>query len=345
MKKFLSILISAMLILTLCSCSIAGKQRFEKTFIDLFDTASTLIAYDESQSAFDEKYGLFYDELKEYDKLYDIYNEYEGVNNLCTVNRLAAKEPVKVDEKIIDLLEYGKEVYKFSGGAVNICFGSVLSLWHDARENGLTSPESAALPDMLALENASKHTDINSLVIDRENCTVFFSDSEMSLDVGAIAKGYAGQKICEYAKNELWQDFALSLGGNVITSGFKGDGKTKWSIGIENPDTSSQQALLNVEISDLCVVTSGDYQRYFTVDGKNYCHIINKDTLMPSEYFSGVTVICKDSALADALSTTLFNMSYDDGLALVEGMEGVEAVWVDKDYNKSFSSGFENYIK
>ena len=346
MKKFTAIILSLTLLISLCSCSAFSRpERFSQTFIDLFDTASTVIAYDESQTAFDEKYAQFYEKLAELDRLYDIYNEYDGVVNLCTVNKLAAQSPVEVDERIIDLLEYGKEVYTLSGGRTDICLGSVLKIWHSYRESGLENPDEAALPDMAELEEAAKHTDINSLVIDRENGTVFFEDSALQLDVGAIAKGYAAKLVCEWAYGELWMDFALSLGGNVCTYGFKGDGKTEWSIGVENPDTGADTALFNVSVSGKAVVTSGDYQRYYTVDGKNYCHIINPETLMPGEYFAEVTVICDDSALGDALSTTLFNMPFEEGKKLVESTQGVEALWVDKNYNQSFSSGFEEYIK
>jgi thiamine biosynthesis lipoprotein len=144
----------------------------------------------------------------------------------------------------------------------------------------------------------------------------------------------------------LWSSCVINVGGNVSTFGYKNDdGQTLWNIGVENPDTTSSDYLMNVNITDLSVVTSGDYQRYFTVDGKKYCHIIDTDTLMPSEYFSSVTVICSDSALGDALSTTLFNMPLDEGQALVDSLDNVEAVWVDKDYNQTYSTGFEQYIK
>lgn len=334
--------------LVCCSCTGAFsiKERYSTSFLELFDTASTIIAYDTSQEDFDAHFEQFYQKLEEYDKLYDIYNSYDGLVNLKTVNEKAKDGPVKVDSKIIDLLEYGKYAYELSGGKTNICFGTVLKLWHDCREHAVNYPEEAKLPDMDELKAAGEHTDINSLVIDKENSTVYFSDPQLQLDVGAVAKGYAVEQVCSWAEENLWSCGAISIGGSVYTFGYKNDdGKTLWNIGIENPDTTANDYLLNVQVTDVSIVTSGDYQRYYTVDGKNYCHIIDPDTYMPAEYVASVSVICKDSALGDALSTTLFNMPVEEGKKLVESMENVEAVWVDKNYEKTFSSGFEDYIK
>lgn len=348
MKKVLCLIVAVAIgfACTSCSTNIEKKEKYTASFLDLFDTASTIIAYDTGQESFDEHYRQFYDELETYDHLYDIYHLYDGINNLYIVNANAAKAPVKVDSRIIELLKYGKEIYKLSDGKTNICFGSVLALWHRERSAATEDPSAAKLPDMQELKEAAGHTDIDDLIIDEQESTVYFRDPDMKLDVGAIAKGYAVQQVTEFAKANLWSAAAISIGGNVTTFGFKNDdGKTKWTIGIENPDTKAEDYLLTVNVSDRAVVTSGDYQRYYTVDGKKYCHIINPDTLMPSEYVAGVSVICDDSALGDALSTTLFNMSINDGKKLVESMDGVEAVWVDKEYNKTLSSGFDDYIE
>lgn len=338
-----------MVFVLICSCSACSalkpeKQRFTASFLDLFDTASTIIAYDDSQESFDKHYEQFYNRLQKYDRLFDIYHSYEGINNLYAVNRDAGRAPVKVESAVIDLLEYGREVYSLSKGKTNICFGSVLALWHTQRE--LAKDNTARLPDENELKKASEHTDINNLVIDREASTIFFKDPKMRLDVGAIAKGFAVKEITEWASQNLWSSAAISIGGNVSTIGYKNDdGKTPWTIGIENPDLTADDYLLKVNINDMCVVTSGDYQRYYEVDGKKYCHIINPETLMPSEYMLAVSVICSDSARGDALSTTLFNMSIEDGKQLVESMDGVEAVWSDSQYRQTMSSGFEKYIK
>ena len=338
MKKLISVFLILIITAVCCSCGVPLNSRYSKTFSDLFDTVSTITAYDSNEKAFNEHYKAFYGRLEEYHKLFDIYNEYEGINNIKTLNDKAKDAPVKVDERIISLLEYGKEVYNLSGGRTNICFGSVLSLWHEAQET-------KTLPDDSKLREAAKHTDINDLIIDKENKTVLFKDKDLKIDVGAIAKGLVAKEICQYAKENLWDNAMLSLGGNICTYGFKNnDGRTNWNVEIESPNKNDKNGVAIVSLHDKSVVTSGDYQRYFEVDGKRYCHIINTDTLYPSDYVKSVSVICNDSALADALSTTLFNMTVEDGKALIEKTDGAEAVWVDKNSEIIYSSNFKEYM-
>ena len=339
MKKLISVILILVLSAVCCSCGIPlNNQRFSRSFYDYFDTVSTITAYDTDEAQFNKHYDAFYNKLGEYHRLFDIYNEYEGINNIKTINDKAKDSPVKVDERIIELLEFGKEVYEISGGKTNICFGSVLSLWHTAQEE-------KKLPDENKLKEAAKHTDINDLVIDSENKTVFFKDKDLKLDVGAIAKGWVAKEICNWAQEELWNSAMLSLGGNICTFGYKeGDGKSLWNVQIESPKQNDKNGVAIVKIKDMSVVTSGDYQRYFELDGKRYCHIISTDTLYPSEFMHSVSVLCEDSALADALSTTLFNMSIEEGKALIEKTDGTEAVWVDESYNTVYSSGFESFL-
>ncbi|MBQ8981501.1 MAG: FAD:protein FMN transferase [Eubacterium sp.] len=324
MKRIIAITICISLTLTLCSCS-RGLKRFEKSFMDVFDTASNIVAYDTDDNAFEAHYNELHGMLVKYNKMFDVYNSYSDITSLKDVNENAGKSPVKVDSEVIDLLKFGKEVYTLTDGAVNICLGSVLAIWHDYREEG------KRLPDIKLLKNANAHTDINALVIDEKAQTVYFKDKDMKLDLGAIAKGWAAQKAADYAKAHLWDSALINLGGNVTTYGLKPD-NTKWTVQIENPDPHEAEAIETMTITDQSVVTSGDYQRYYEVDGKRYCHIISPDTLMPADNFSSISVICDDSALADALSTALFILPQDKGKKIADRLK-VKAVWVDKNFN------------
>ncbi|MBR7073306.1 MAG: FAD:protein FMN transferase, partial [Eubacterium sp.] len=141
-----------------------------------------------------------------------------------------------------------------------------------------------------------------------------------------------------------WNDYAISIGGNVITSGFKDADGTKWNIQLENPDKNAAPDV--VCVSGEAVVTSGDYQRFYEYNGKKYCHIINPETLMPANAFTSVSVITKnDSALADTLSTALFILPLSEGRKLIESIDGAEALWVEKSGKSTYSAGFKGYIK
>ncbi len=290
-----------------------------------FNTSCRFIDYSGlSDDKFSDAVSLVREELEFYHKLFDIYHTYDGIINIKSLNDNAGGEALEVPPRLFDLLEYSKQMYTLTAGEVNIAMGAVLGIWHEYREEG------TAVPDKALLESAAAHTDIDKLILDRENMTVTLADSEMSLDVGAVAKGYAAEKIAGRLTKAGYSSFVLDLGGNLRAVGSKPDG-TAWKTGVKNPDPMAQSYLYEFELADLSAVTSGDYERYYTVDGKKYHHIIDKDTLMPSEHFASVTVIAEHSGLADALSTALFNMTYEEGLALVNSLENIKAIWYTSD--------------
>ena len=190
-------------------------------------------------------------------------------------------------------------------------------------------------------KTAAEHTDIGQLIIDEENCTVTLTDPEMTLDVGAIAKGYATERVARFLEEKGITGYVLNVGGNVRTIGTKPDG-SGWVTGIKNPKDPSTIAV-NITIADTSCVTSGSYERFFIADGKKYHHIIDPDTLFPAEYFDSVTVITPDSGVADCLSTALFCMSYEEGLKLLESF-GAEALWILPDGEKLYSPGMEQLV-
>lgn len=335
-----------LLLVLLCGCTAApakpddtGLNCYEATFLTLFDTVTTIVGYAETEEAFTDTAQAFHDELLEYHQLYDIYNEYEGINNIKTINDHGWEHPIKVDQRIIDLLLFSKELYTQTEGRVNIAMGSVLRLWHDARETGIADPSRAALPDQAALEQAAAHTDIDSIQIDVEESTVFLSDPEVKLDVGAIAKGYAVEQVCRNTPSGL----LISVGGNVCPTGPKPESGQPWVVGIQDPE-DPEQYLHTIYVEDVSVVTSGDYQRYFTVDGVPYHHIIDPDTNYPAGYWRSVTILCRDSGVADALSTALFTLPQEEGQALLDAFQA-EAMWVRQDGTILYSPGFQAYIR
>ena len=291
------------------------------SYFTFFDTVSYVYSYtDDTEEVFRENCEEVSGILGKYHRLFDIYYEHSGVVNLRTINLNAGGEPLKVDRELIDFLLYAKEMYNTTNGEMNIMMGSVLRLWHDCREEG------DRIPTEEELAEANKHTDISLLEIDKENCTVRISDPEASIDVGALGKGYATEIAAKALEDKGINSYVLNIGGNIRIIGTKVDG-SGWDTGIKNPLDPSTYAMY-LTISDISCVTSGNYERYYIVNGERYHHIIDKDTLMPAQYFGSVSIFTHDSGLADALSTALFSMSYEDGLALVNKIGGVEVVWI-----------------
>jgi len=319
-------------------------SRYTATFFEVFDTRTDIVGYSTDEETFTEQVTLLKEKLEYYHRLYDIYNDYEGINNIKTINDNAGVAPVEVSEDIINLLLFSKKMHDATNGQINVAMGSVLKIWHNYRDAGMDDPANAQLPPMEDLVAASAYCDIEQIVIDENAMTVYLPDEHMSIDVGSIGKGYAVQRMAEYAKEIGMESVLLSVGGNVCAVGTKLDG-SDWRVGIQNPDTTSDEAYVGkVDVSDACVVTSGNYQRYYVVDGVKYCHIIDGDTLMPADYFVAVSIVASDSGVADALSTSVFNMPFEEGLIFVNSLKGVEAMWILNDGSIEYSDGFEVYV-
>ena len=338
MKRIPALLL--ILSVLLCGCAGAGEEQkqYTATFLTVFDTVTTIVGRDVSEESFTEKTQAVHDVLLHYHQLFDIYNEYEGLNNLKTINDHPG-EPVEVEQAVIDLLLDCKAYYALTAGRVNAAMGSVLYLWHEAREDGLNDFAGAYLPDADALTEAAQHTGWDNVVIDDEANTVTLTDPALRLDVGAIAKGWSVQRAAETAPEGL----LISVGGNVCATGPKDASGTPWVVGVQDPD-GGENYLHTLYLTRGSMVTSGDYQRAYMVDGELYHHIIDPDTLYPGKLWRAVTVVCPDSGLADALSTALFLLPQDAGQALLDKCESC-AMWVDAEGNLYYSTGFEDLIR
>ncbi|MBE6656822.1 MAG: FAD:protein FMN transferase [Ruminococcaceae bacterium] len=345
-KTSVLLLLTAFFLSVLFSSCALRETKFTAYSLDYFDTATTITGYAEDRAAFDSISNDILSVLGEYHRLYTIYHHYDDMENLCTVNTLenGVHRTVPVDRRITDMLLYAKDMYALTDGRMNIAMGSVLSIWHDYRTAGLDEPSAAALPSMEELSRAALHTNIDDLVIDEEAGTVFLADPDMTLDVGAIAKGYAVEMAAQMLEERGISGYVINVGGNVRTVGSKPDG-SPWLAGIENPNPTDDAPYVGyLHLTGESIVTSGTYQRYYMVDGKSYHHIIDADTLFPAEGYLSISIVCKNSALGDALSTALFCMTPEDGLALVERLADVEALWILADESRQYSSGFAAYL-
>ena len=362
-RRFLSVFLAAALCLSLlagCGATASsgtsssarsdGPQRYSTIFYDAFDTVTQIIAYCDSEEEFNTQMEALHADLLAYHKLYDIYNDYDGVVNIKTINDNAGVAPVAVDDKILGMLELAQTMYDTTDGKLNIAMGSVLNIWHNYREAALADDNDAnnQLPTQEELDAAAQHCDIHDLVIDEDAKTVYLTDPAMSLDVGSVGKGYAVEMVAQAAEARGLTSALISVGGNLRAIGTKPDGSA-WVGGVENPWDSSEvyttasSTVAAVKISDRSLVTSGDYQRYYVVDGVRYHHLIDPATLWPATYFDSVSVLAPDSGMADCLTTGLFCMPLEEGQALIESLDGVEALWCTTDGQVLSSSGWDQF--
>lgn len=322
-KAAISALLAVLIVLGGCS---GGAQKYTDQRFELFDTVIIITAYSQSREQFDALSAAAFDEFARLHTLFDTHSDTgEGLSRL---NALAGQGPVEVEPEVFGLLQTGKDGYALTHGKVNIAMGAVLELWSDAREAALQDPENAAVPAAEELAAAAEHIDIEDLLLDEAAGTAELRDAQMRIDVGAVAKGYAVDLVAQHLRGLGYTDFVISAGGNVWAEGSP-PGAEGWRVGVQSPEESAE-LLTTLTVSDCAVVTSGGYLRYFTVGDKTYHHIIDPDTLMPSDAVLSATVVCPSSATADLLSTACFMLPPEEGLALAAETEGARLIVLDK---------------
>ena len=346
-------LIANILLLSITATFMSGcgarieYEKYTDTFFDSFDTITQVVGYAKSEEEFKAYADDIHARMLELHKLYDKYNSYEGINNIKTINEMAGKEPVVVQKELLDLIIFSKEINEKTSGRTNIAFGAVLSIWSRYRDEAEGDPSAARIPPIEELQAAKEFTDINKVIVDIENSTIFLEDPKMSLDVGAVAKGFATEIVTQEMKLKGFESFIMSAGGNIRAVGKPLDGvREKWGVGIQNPDKDlfgdGANTIETIFVNDASVVSSGDYQRYYIVGDKRIHHIIDPETLMPADHYRTVNVVIEDSGLADFYSTEVFLLPYEESRALVDAVEGLEAIWVFADGTIEMSEGFKD---
>lgn len=332
LARFVIILGTILCLFSSCS-KIEEIEPRSATSFDFFDTFTTLTSYrDEKEEEFEENKVLVFSTLSYYHKLTDIYHEYEGMNNLCTVNLMAGKERVEVSKDLIDFVLYALEISEKCDNKVNIMMGSITKVWKDSR----------VLPTIEGLEEKNKHTSPSLLVIDTINNTLYITDKDASIDVGAFSKGYAVEKCAELLENKGINSYSINSGGNIRVIGTKPNGKG-WKTGIKDPEGSST-IKLSLELKNASCVTSGGYERFIELDGKKYSHIIDPETLYPTERYLSVTIISPHSSDADSLSTALSNTTREEGEKIIKGFPSTGVIWIEKDGTIRYSEIIKEYL-
>ena len=230
---------------------------------------------------------------------------------------------ITVDKDTLSLLQEALSYAEVSDGMVTPSIGALSSLWNF----GSDCPQ--MVPESQAIQNALAHIDYHSIEI--QGSRVRLNDPEAVIDLGFIAKGFIADKMKEFLLSKGVTSALINLGGNLVAVGSKPDG-TPFKIGIQKPFASSGTAALTLDLTDISVVSSGNYERYFEKDGRLYHHILSAETGYPVENeLSQVTILSPDSTQADALSTLCFILGYEKAVRLLENYPDVQAVFITED--------------
>ncbi|NLK75134.1 MAG: FAD:protein FMN transferase [Clostridiales bacterium] len=298
----------------------------------LLNTVVTITIYDmQKEALIDECFEL----ISKYELVYSRTNPKSELYKLNNRSIPQDGSGYEISSEMLALLEYGLYYSSLSKGAFDITIAPVSSLW-DFTGTTPVKPTDEAINQALAY--------VNYEAVKIDGNKVFFANENVNMDFGAIAKGYIADRVKEYLLSQGVQSALINLGGNVHTIGNKPDG-SPFLVGIQKPYADRNETIAVIEIEDLSVVSSGIYERFFTLDGIGYHHILNPKTGYP--YDNGlisITIISKDSVDGDGLSTTCFALGLEEGLKLINSIPDTYGIFITDDYKIYYSDGLlENF--
>ncbi|MEO8174652.1 MAG: FAD:protein FMN transferase [Sediminibacterium sp.] len=265
-------------------------------------------------------------EIKRIEKLLTTFDEDSQTNR---INQYAGIAPVKVDGEVFDLIQRSLMISLLTQGAFDITYGSIdKKLWNFDRNM-------TALPDTATAKKMVRLINYRNVILDEKACTVFLKEEGMRIGFGGIGKGYAAERAKYVLKQKGVISGIVNASGDLTAWGFQPDGK-QWTIGIADPDTT-QHPFSYLNISDMAVATSGNYEKFVLIGGKKYSHTIDPKTGLPVTGIKSVTIISGNAEIADAMTTPVMIMGVTAGLNMINQIKGVACVIID-DNNKIFTS-------
>jgi thiamine biosynthesis lipoprotein len=295
-------------------------------------------------------YSGIFTRLREIDRIMTAYPPINDtgpiVSDVMALNARAGIGPVIVGADLIELLETALHYAELSGGAFDPTIGPLVKLW------GIGT-ETQQIPKDDEIAAALELVNWRDLLVNHDAGTAFLQRKGMALDLGAIAKGYAGDEAVRIAKEGGAKRAIINLGGNIVVLGWREQGSTRkgiflktepeplpWRVGIQNPIDTRGAYIGILPVHDTSIVTSGVYERYFESDGKNYHHLLSTKTGYPVDNgLMSVTIITERSIEADALSTVVFTLGYERGKALIDTIPNAEVIFIFDDQSVRITSG------
>ena len=273
----------------------------------------------------------------EFDRLDHLLSVWKEGSDILRLNAAAGDHPVPVGKDTREVLGVARQISEWTDGLFDVTFGALSDVWKFDQDQDDSIPSAEAIARRLPL------IDYRKLVVDEQAGTAFLQTKGMRAHLGGIGKGYAVEHAEGILRRAGLKDFSIQAGGDLYVAGRRGD--RAWRLGIADPRAPDGEIFARVELSDATFSTSGDYERFFIKDGVRYHHILDPRTGQPARLSRSVTIVSKRPVLADGLSTGVFLLGPEKGMALVERLPDVEAVIVGADNVVRISSGLQGKVQ
>lgn len=309
------------------------NQQIKQETYFIFDTIVTVKIYDER--ATDEDFKNIHSLLQ---NIEDKMSRTLESSELSKLNAHAGQGPYKVSADTFDVISRAIDYAQRTDGAFDPTVGPLVNSW-------LIGTEDAHVPSQSEIDEDLKLVGYDLVKLDKDNLTVTLEKPGMVIDLGGIAKGYAADVIAGYVRDKGYVGAIVDLGGNIFAVGEKPSGDA-WTIGVQDPDETRGNPIGKMSVKDKTIVTSGVYERYFVANGKHYHHILDTKTGYPVENnLNSVTIVTDISSDADGLSTAIFSLGIEKGMAFIESKTDAEAIFITKDKKVYMSSGISKIFE
>lgn len=327
MRKSISFIIASLLLLT-CAPLWAQGQKHHKVVKLMGSRFEITAIHSDAQTAWD---GINAG-IAEITRIEKLISSWDPNSQTSAINKNAGISPVSVDKELFDLIKRGLRISELTNGAFDMSYASMDRIW---KFDGTMK----VLPEADVVAKAASKIGYENIILDEANQTVFLKEKGMKIGFGAIGKGYAAQKAKEKMKAMVIENGVVNAAGDLIAWG-RDEGDKDFKVGIADPQ-NKDQVMSWLVVDNGAVVTSGDYERFAMFNGKRYAHIIDPRTGYPTTGIKSVTIICPNPELADALSTSVFVLGQQTGLALINQLKGIECLIVTDDNELLSSNNLE----
>ena len=272
----------------------------------------------------------------EFDRLDALMSVWKEGSDILRVNAAAGKSAVAVSPEVREVLHESLEVSDWTSGKFDVTYAALSGLWKFDQDIDGRVPDRSKIAPRLPLIN------YRELQIDDRAGTAFLARAGMQVNLGGIGKGYAIDRAVTILRGAGLADFMVQSGGDLFVAGRRGG--RPWRVGIQDPRGPANTLFAAIELTDAAFSTSGDYERYFIRDGHRYHHILDPDTGEPAQLSRSVTIMARNATLSDGLSTGVFILGAEKGMALIERLPDVEGVIVTSDNQVQVSSGLKGRL-